>query len=142
MDRGKRKWKIQEVYRKDRETIKAGDIIAVLENPAITAHVLELKERITSFILTDSCICQTVFPEKPELGNIQNAYASFIKCLTDYRNFLSIDLYAQKEQAACKELQEYQKYIRHLNKQAELDEEQVQIASATHSRERNSSTKD
>ena len=128
--------KIQEVYRKDRETIKAGDIIAVLENPAITAHVLELKERITSFILTDSCICQTVFPEKPELGNIQNAYASFIKCLTDYRNFLSIDLYAQKEQAACKELQEYQKYIRHLNKQAELDEEQVQIASATHSREK------
>lgn len=128
--------KIQEVYRKDRETIKAGDIIAVLENPAITTHVLELKERITSFILTDSCICQTVFPEKPELGNIQNAYASFIKCLTDYRNFLSIDLYAQKEQAACKELQEYQKYIRHLNKQAELDEEQVQIASATHSREK------
>ena len=128
--------KIQEVYRKDRETIKAGDIIAVLENPAITAHVLELKERITSFILTDSCICQTVFPEKPELGNIQNAYASFIKCLTDYRNFLSIDLHAQKEQAACKELQEYQKYIRHLNKQAELDEEQVQIASATHSREK------
>lgn len=128
--------KIQEVYRKDRETVKAGDIIAVLENPAITTHVLELKERITSFILTDSCICQTVFPEKPELGNIQNAYAAFIKCLTDYRNFLSIDLYAQKEQAACKELQEYQKYIRHLNKQAELDEEQVQIASVTHSREK------
>ena len=128
--------KIQEVYCKDRENVRVGDIIAVLENPAITAHVLELKERITSFILTDSCICQTVFPEKPELGNIQNAYASFIKCLTDYRNFLSIDLYAQKEQAACKELQEYQKYIRHLNKQAELDEEQVQIASATHSREK------
>ncbi|MCD7941313.1 MAG: HlyD family secretion protein, partial [Bacteroides intestinalis] len=37
--------KIQEVYRKDRETIKAGDIIAVLVNPAITVHVLELKER-------------------------------------------------------------------------------------------------
>ena len=128
--------KIQEVYCKDRENVRVGDIIAVLENPAITAHVLELKERITSFILTDSCICQTVFPEKPELGNIQNAYASFIKCLTDYRNFLSIDLHAQKEQAVCKELQEYQKYIRHLNKQAELDEEQVQIASATHSREK------
>jgi len=116
--------------------VKAGDIIAVLENPAITTHVLELKERITSFILTDSCICQTVFPEKPELGNIQNAYAAFIKCLTDYRNFLSINLYAQKEQATCKELQEYQKYIRHLNKQAELDKEQVQIASVTHSREK------
>lgn len=128
--------KIQEVYRKDRETVVAGDIIAVLENPAITADVLNLKKGLTSFFLTDSCICRAAFPEKPELGTIQNAYASFIKSLTDYRNFLSIDLYTQKEQAARKELQEYRKYILHLNRQAELDKEQVQIASATHNREK------
>lgn len=128
--------KIQEVYSKDREKVETGDIIAVLENPARTADVLELKRILASFILTDSCINQTPFPEKPELGNIQNTYASFIRSLTDYRNFLSIDLYSQKEQAARKELQEYQKYIVHMNKQAELDKEQVGIASATHSREK------
>lgn len=128
--------KVQEVYCKDRDTVQAGDIIAVLENPAVTTDVLNIKERLATFILTDSCICQAIFPEKPELGTIQNTYASFIKSLTDYRNFLSIDLYTQKEQAACKELQEYQKYILHLNKQAELDKEQVQIASATHGREK------
>jgi len=128
--------KIQEVYREDRENVETGDIIAVLENPAITADVLNLKKRLASFFLTDSCICRVAFPEKPELGNIQNAYASFIKSLTDYRNFLSIDLYAQKEQAARNELQEYRKYILHLNRQAELDKEQVQIASATHNREK------
>lgn len=128
--------KLQEVYRKDREKVEAGDIIAVLENPAETADVLNLKRSLSAFVLTDSCICRNAFPEKPELGNIQNAYAAFIKCLTDYRNFLSIDLYSQKEKAACKELQEYQKYIIHLNKQAELDEEQVQIASSTHGREK------
>lgn len=128
--------KIQEVYSKDREKVETGDIIAVLENPARTADVLELKRSLASFILTDSCINQTPFPEKPELGNIQNTYASFIRSLTDYRNFLSIDLYSQKEKAACKELQEYQKYIVHMNKQAELDKEQVEIASATHSREK------
>lgn len=128
--------KIQEVYRKDRETVQAGEMIAVLENPAETVDVLALKEKLVSLILTDSCICQTAFPEKPELGNIQNAYTSFIRCLTDYRNFISLDLYSQKEQAACKELQEYQKYILHLNKQAELDKEQVKIAAATHSREK------
>ena len=128
--------KVQEVYCKDRDTVQAGDIIAVLETPAVTTDVLNIKERLATFILTDSCICQAIFPEKPQLGTIQNTYASFIKSLTDYRNFLSIDLYTQKEQAACKELQEYQKYILHLNKQAELDKEQVQIASATHGREK------
>lgn len=117
--------KIQEVYSKDREKVETGDIIAVLENPARTADVLELKRIHASFILTDSCICQTPFPEKPKLGNIQNTYASFIRSLTDYRNFLLIDLYSQKEKAACKELQEYQKYIVHMNKQAKLDKEQV-----------------
>ena len=32
------------VYRTDRETVKSGDNIAALENPAITKHELELKE--------------------------------------------------------------------------------------------------
>ena len=128
--------KIKEVYGKDREQVKVGKIIAVLENPAETKDVLLLEKILQDFCLTDSCIHSTVFPEQLALGSVQAAYATFIKSLTDYRNFLSIDLYAQKEQAACKELQEYQKYIRHLNKQAELDEEQVQIASATHSREK------
>ena len=36
--------KVQEVYCKDRDTVQAGDIIAVLENPAVTTDVLNIKE--------------------------------------------------------------------------------------------------
>lgn len=36
--------KIKEVYHKDRDSVWTGNIIAVLENPAVTEDVLRLKE--------------------------------------------------------------------------------------------------
>lgn len=128
--------KIKEVYGKDREQVKVGKIIAVLENPAETKDVLLLEKILQDFCLTDSCIHSTVFPEQLALGSVQAAYATFIKSLTDYRNFLSLDLYEQKIEATRKELQEYRNYIKHLNRQAELDKEQVRIAETVHSREK------
>lgn len=128
--------KIKEVYGKDRERIEAGKIIAVLENPAETEDVLLLEEALQDFCLTDSCVHGILFPEHLALGSIQAVYATFIKSLTDYRNFLSLDLYEQKIEATRKELQEYRNYIVHLKRQAELDKEQVRIAETVHSREK------
>lgn len=128
--------KIKEVYGKDRERIEAGKIIAVLENPAETEDVLLLEEALQDFCLTDSCVHGILFPEHLALGSIQAVYATFTKSLTDYRNFLALDLYEQKIEATCKELREYRNYIKHLNRQAELDKEQVRIAETVHSREK------
>ena len=128
--------KIKEVYGKDRERIEAGKIIAVLENPAETEDVLLLEEALQDFCLTNSCVHGILFPEHLALGSIQAVYATFIKSLTDYRNFLSLDLYEQKIEATRKELQEYRNYIVHLKRQAELDKEQVRIAETVHSREK------
>lgn len=128
--------KIKEVYHKDRDSVRTEEIIAVLENPAVTEDVLLLKKELDSFNPADSSVCTKSFPEKLVLGSIQSAYASFLKGLTDYRNFLSLDLYKQKVDATRKELQEYRNYINHLKKQAELDKEQVQIAETSHRREK------
>lgn len=128
--------KIEEVYRRDRDSVWTEDIIAVLENPAKTEDVLLLKRELASFHPADSGAYAAQFPERLSLGSIQNAYASFLKSLTDYRNFLSLNLYEQKIGATRRELQEYRNYIAHLNRQAELDKEQVQIASTVHNREK------
>lgn len=124
------------MYRKDRDSVWTGNIIAVLENPARTGDVLLLKRVLDSFNLADSSICTGQFPEGLALGSIQNAYASFLKSLTDYCNFLSLNLYEQKMDATRRELQEYRNYIAHLNRQTELDKEQVRIASTVHNREK------
>lgn len=128
--------KIRELYHKDRDSIRTEEIIAVLENPAKTEDVLLLKRELATFNPTDSSVCSRSFPEKLTLGSIQGAYAAFLKSLTDYRNFLSLNLYEQKIEATRKELQEYRNYISHLNRQAELDMEQVKIASTVHNREK------
>lgn len=128
--------KIKEVYCKDRDSVWTESIIAALENPARTEDVLQLKKELASFTPADSSICTRDFPEQLALGNIQNAYATFLKSLNDYRNFLSLNLYEQKIEATRKELQEYRNHIAHLNKQAELDKEQVKIAATVHNREK------
>ena len=90
--------KIKEVYRHDRDSVGAGDAIAVLDNPASTRDVLLLKELLGQFSLADSSwYAAGRFPERLSLGSIQNAYASFLKSLTDYRNFRCLNLYEQKE---------------------------------------------
>lgn len=128
--------KLKEVYLNDREKVMPGDVIAVLENPAVTADVRTLKSVLTSFVMVDSCICRFSLPENLSLGGMQTAYTSFVMGLIAYRDFIQLDLYAQKERAARKELEEYHTYIVHLNKQVELNKEELQIAEITHQREK------
>lgn len=128
--------KLKELYRHDRDSVYAGDIIAVLDNPAVTSDVLALKEELAGFAITDSCVLAMKFTERWALGSIQAAYASFLRNLTDYRNFLTLDLYEQKVEATVRELNEYRNYIGHLQRQAELDKQQSSIAETVHDREK------
>ncbi len=128
--------KLKELYRHDRDSVYAGDIIAVLDNPAVTSDVLALKEELASFAITDSCVLAMKFTERWALGSIQAAYASFLRNLTDYRNFLTLDLYEQKVEATVRELNEYRNYIGHLQRQVELDKQQSSIAETVHDREK------
>lgn len=128
--------KLEELYRHDRDSVYAGDIIAVLDNPAVTSDVLALKEELAGFAITDSCVLAMKFTERWALGSIQAAYASFLRNLTDYRNFLTLDLYEQKVEATVRELNEYRNYIGHLQRQVELDKQQSSIAETVHDREK------
>lgn len=128
--------KLKELYRHDRDSVYAGDIIAVLDNPAVTSDVLALKEELAGFAITDSCVLAMKFTERWALGSIQAAYASFLRNLTDYRNFMTLDLYEQKVEATVRELNEYRNYIGHLQRQVELDKQQSSIAETVHDREK------
>lgn len=128
--------KIKEVYYNDRDSVKEGSIIAVLDNPARTEDVMQLKQKLKIYASIDSIKDIVLFNENLSLGGVQNVYASFVKALTNYHNFQSLNLYQQKVEATQQELNEYRNYIKHLNKQIELDKEQVEIASVVHIREK------
>ena len=128
--------KIKEVFKQDRDSVWTGCIIAVLENPAQTEDVLQLKQKLQNFCLADSACSMQLFAGKVELGSVQNAYASFMKNLTDYQDYRALNLYEQKMEATRRELQEYRNYIAHLKKQVDLEYEQLQIAMTAYNREK------
>ena len=128
--------KIKEVFHQDRDSVYTGDLIAVLENPARTADVRELKRLLQAFSLTDSCVRAMRFPDKPALGTVQAAYAAFLRGLTDYRNYLELNLYDRQIKATEQELEEYGRYITHLERQIVLDGKQTEIAETIHRREK------
>lgn len=128
--------KLKEIYMQDNDSVKAEQIIAVLENPASTLDVFKLKERLLQFDFNDSCVTNAQFSDDLMLGNIQSTYNSFLRSLTDYRNFLSLNLYQQKIDATERELTEYRNYIAHLHKQIELDDKRESIAETGHNRQK------
>lgn len=115
--------------------VKAGELIGVVNNPADTWEVLLLKKELEAFQISDSMICQDHFTGRLTLGEIQSAYTGFIKSLTEYRDFLKLDLYKEKEEAARRELNEYQIYISHLHNEVNLNKEELRLALSSYSRE-------
>ena len=127
--------KLKEVFLKDKQKVKAGELIGVVNNPADTREVLLLKKELEAFQISDSMICQDHFTGRLTLGEIQSAYTGFIKSLTEYRDFLKLDLYKEKEEAARRELNEYQIYISHLHNEVNLNKEELKLALSSYSRE-------
>ena len=127
--------KLKEVFMKDKQKVKAGELIAVVNNPADTRKVLSLKKELEVFQISDSMICQSHFAGQLSLGDIQPAYTSFLKTLTEYRDFLRLNLYREKEAAARRELKEYQVYISHLHNEVNLNKEELKIALSSYKRE-------
>ncbi len=128
--------RITELRKEEGSRIDRGEIVAVLENTAVTQDVLAVKKLLSSLGVIDSLsVQQTVFPEYARLGEVQGTYASFLKTLTSYRDFFRHDLYAQKEKAVLQESREYTHYIRSLHTQVELNREEMKIAETAFLRE-------
>lgn len=128
--------KLKEIYLSDRHEVKQGELIATIENPAETEEVIRLKRQLAAFTPTDSCICQAHFADNRALGPVQSSYSFFVKSLQTYRDFLLLDLYGEREEATRKELKEYRNYIAHLNRQANLNAAEIELAQKMHDREK------
>lgn len=127
--------KLKEIYLADKQQVKTDDLIAVIHNPAHTQEVLQLKEELETFSMDNDYIRQKNFTISLRLGEIQSAYAGFIKALTEYKDFLLLDLYTEKETAARHELKEYHNYIQHLSNEISLNKKELDLSYISYQRE-------
>lgn len=106
-------YKIRHLYIKNGERVDKGHLLAVMETVASIDEVNVLR----SFI--DTCrnissLSITKMPEIGELGELQNYYGTFRKCVTDLNDFLKNDYYGNRIKSVKDELAGLKKYTTQL----------------------------
>jgi len=105
--------RIKNLYVIEREKVKAGQLLAVMETTASIKEIEQL-EKLIDTIKKPESISPQVLPELTELGEIQNFYGSFIKCLSDLNIYVRNDFYGNKIISVTNEINEIIEYIERL----------------------------
>ena len=113
--------RLQELYVKDGQNVKAGDAIAVIENPAITTDVLKLDSLLSATFEDGKRIEFSL--NDAHLGSIQGAYTALVRAITDYNNFVDNNLYDQRIAAEEAQLKPYADYVESAKKQVDYSQQ-------------------
>lgn len=131
--------RVQEIYFADKDLIKTGDVIAVIENPAVTDDVLHLKNGLKNDVtINDSTVFvpKSMFRKTYVLGELQPAYSTFNKTVNSYLNFLSLNLITQDRNLIYKQIEGRDIYLTTLKHQLGLREKELDIAQSSYDREK------
>jgi len=97
----------------DKQQVKAGQVLAVMENPASFEEITRLKAFTDTFTLRRDVKIETI-PDFYNLGELQTAYETFRKSVSDIDNFLRNDYYGARINAVNEELKELKIYTARL----------------------------
>lgn len=123
--------KIDHLFVEDQQKVTAGQVLAILENPARYADVLELRNRLDSI---------RIYIEKPEelenlklddnlqLGQIQPSYASFVSQCTELVTFSEYDLFRTRIETLARQVSDQERYLLQLTNQARILDDKLQLS--------------
>lgn len=127
--------RLQELYAKDGQRVRAGEIIAVIENPANTQDVLKLDSLLSAPFKANTQIDWKL--DGAHLGNIQGAYTTLVRAITDYNNFVENNLYDQRIAAEEAQLKPYSVYVESIKKQVGYSQQISSLSNENYQREKN-----
>jgi HlyD family secretion protein len=119
--------KINEMYAVDNQEVKVDDYLAVIDNPARTDDVLNLKNYLTGFnVESDTSFS---LPEKElRVGDLQATYSSLFVTLFDYRENRRLLYYPQKMEMTKERIKQYEIQYQNLLRQQKIIEEQYALS--------------
>lgn len=119
--------KLKELRVKDNDIVSVGCYLAVIENPAKTIDILQLKEYLER--ITVSSESNIILPPKIlSLGSIQPLYSLFYTNLCEYNEFVSQKYYPRKLEVLSCRIEKYKKYGENIRKQKSIVEEELIIS--------------
>lgn len=126
--------RLQELYVQEGHKVKAGAVIAVIENPANTQDVLKLDSLLSASIEDNKVIYFRL--DGLHLGSIQGAYTTLAKAITDYNNFVVNNLYDQRIAAEEAQLRPYSEYVESVKKQVGYSQQINSLNNGNYQREK------
>lgn len=118
--------KVKEMNITDKQTVKQGEYLAVIENPANTNDIQTLKQFIEQ--LNQKIDTLRTLPSKDLiLGNMQSLYSNFYITLFDYYEFNRLQYYTQKIDFMKEKINQYQNYYQTVIRQKSIITEQLQL---------------
>ena len=119
--------KLKELYVNDNQEVKAGDYLAVIDNPAKTEDIRSLKTSLENLAVEDDETL--IFPDKDlQLGNLQSLYTSFYTTLFDFSEYKRLLYYPQKIEITKERITQYEKQYENLLRQQKITMEQSVFA--------------
>jgi HlyD family secretion protein len=126
--------RLQELYAQDGQHVNAGDVIAVIENPANTQDVLKLDSILSVPFENGEGINLRI--DDAHLGSIQSAYTTLARAITDYNNFVNNNLYNQRIAAEEAQLKPYLDYVESIEKQVGYSQRIKSLSGENYQREK------
>ncbi|MEN8224875.1 MAG: HlyD family efflux transporter periplasmic adaptor subunit [Bacteroidota bacterium] len=131
--------KIESFFISDKQEVKMGDSIAVIENPANSADVFLLRDELRRFrpIMERNAIANITefnFVNNMKLGDVQDDYAEFMKDFLNLKNFVEINYYSKKIESLNQQIKDYRLSYNYMYTQKQTLEEDYMLESQDYER--------
>jgi HlyD family secretion protein len=110
---------INSFFVKEREKVKAGQLVAVMETTA-SMHEIELLKQTIDTIRNPELLSYQMLPLFADLGELQGYYGTFLKNLSDLNNYVANDFYGSKIGSLTDEIRGTQEFIDRLSVKEKL----------------------
>jgi len=128
--------KIDTIYVLNNQEVKIGSPLGVIQNPAKTADMLMLKERMEKWKNRDIISAGLLFDSQPlQLGSVQNSYATFLSILREFLDFEKLKYYPRKISLQEQQVKNQKQNLVEISRQSKWMKQQLETAIATYKRD-------
>ena len=117
--------KIDTIAVAEKQTVKEGELLAVIRNPAKLEDVMAVKRMLEE---SDTLVVETHGRASLQLGEIQSAFTAFDNALTDYRHFVEMDYHNRKIKVIQKQISAQKSLLQKTINQLNISRKQLSAA--------------
>lgn len=130
--------KMDGIFVENNEAVMPETPLAVIQNPAKTEDMLELKSMMKAWETggySDDIVRKFFNEQSLSLGSIQTVYAAFLNSLNDYQNYRTFNYYPQKIASQKEQLLTQKEYYNLILKQVPVMNEQFHTSKSIFDRD-------